>query len=80
MRRHVLANSVTWPFQGPVIIYVEAGGGGGSKLFQIGQRGWAKRFYKGVQWGQQFDREVYFKRGPLAKMGKAVKQQSTKDI
>ena len=22
--------------------------------------------------GQQFDRQVYFKRGPLAKMGKAV--------
>ena len=23
--------------------------------------------------GQQFDRQVYFERGPLAKMGKAVK-------
>ena len=37
-------------------------GGGGAKLF-----------YKEVQGGQQFDRKVYFKRAPLAKMGKAVK-------
>ena len=46
----------------------------GGRLFQICQRGGgAKRFYKEVYGGQQFDREVYFKRGPLAKMGKAVK-------
>ena len=35
--------------------------------------GGGKCFYKEVQGGQQFDRKVYFKRGPLAKMGKAVK-------
>ena len=34
-----------------------SGGGGGVKAI--------------LDW--QFDREVYFKRGPLAKMGKAVK-------
>ena len=38
------------------------GGGGGAKCF-----------YKEVKGGQQFDRKVYFKRGPLAKMDKAVK-------
>ena len=29
-------------------------------------------FVKKFRGGQQFDRQVYFKRGPLAKMGKAV--------
>ena len=38
------------------------GGGGGLNIF-------IKRFRR----GQQFDRQVYFKMGPLAKMGKAVK-------
>ena len=38
------------------------GGGGG------GQKNFIKRFSR----GQQFDRQVYFKMGPLAKMGKAV--------
>ena len=42
--------------------------------------GGASLFYKEVQWGQQFDREVYFKMGALAKMDKAVKQQSTNNI
>ena len=57
------------------------GGGGGSRLFHIGKRRrGAKLFCKEVQGGQQFDLEVYFKRGPLAKMGKAVKQQSTNNI
>ena len=37
------------------------GGGGGLNVF-------IKRFSR----GQQFDRQVYFKMGPLAKMGKAV--------
>ena len=31
--------------------------------------GEAKLSYKEVWGGQQFDREVYFKRGPLAKIG-----------
>ena len=35
--------------------------------------GGAKLFHKEVQGGQQFDHQVYFKRGPLANMGKAVK-------
>ena len=30
-------------------------------------------FMKKFRRGQQFDRQVYFKRSPLAKMGKAVK-------
>ena len=34
-----------------------------------------KLFYKDVQGGQQFDREVHVKRGQFAKMGKAVKQK-----
>ena len=34
--------------------------------------GGAKLFYKEVYGGQQIDGEVYFNRGPLAKMGKAV--------
>ena len=32
----------------------------------------AKLSYREVWGGQQFDREVYFKRGLLARMGKAV--------
>ena len=31
-------------------------------------------FVKKFRGGKQFDRKVYFKRGSLAKMGKAVKQ------
>ena len=38
------------------------GGGGRLNIFM-------KKFRR----GQQFDRQVYFKRSPLAKMGKAVK-------
>ena len=42
----------TGVYKGPVIIYVEGGGGkkeaGGSRLFQMGQRGEAKRFCKEV--------------------------------
>ena len=45
MRRHVLANSVTWPFQGPVIIYVEAGGGGQS-YFRLDRGGGLNVFVK----------------------------------
>ena len=41
--------------------WLERGGGGGLKNF-------INRFSR----GQQFDRQVYFKMGPLAKMGKAV--------
>ena len=56
-------------------------GGGGVKAFSDWQEGGgAKLFCKEVQGGQQFDLEVYFKRGPLAKMGKAVKQQSTNNV
>ena len=46
--------------------YLCRGGGGGKKV------GEAKLSYK-VVWGggQQFDRKVYFKRGPLAKIGSA---------
>ena len=42
--------------------WLEREGGGGLNIF-------IKRFSR----GQQFDRQVYFKMGPLAKMGKAVK-------
>ena len=59
-------------------MYVERGGGEGKK------GGWVKAisywlegggvnfFIKKFRRGQQFDRHVYFKRGQLAKMGKAV--------
>ena len=42
--------------------WLEGGGGGGLSIF-------IKTFRR----GQQVDRQVYFKRSPLAKMGKAVK-------
>ena len=69
--------------QGPVIIYVAVGGGGGRgavKAISDWLEGGASLFYKEVQWGQQFDREVYFKMGALAKMDIEVKQQSTNNI
>ena len=37
------------------------------------ERGGVFFFVKKFRGDHQFDREVYFKRGPLAKMGKAVK-------
>ena len=71
-------------------LFMQRGGGEGKKkgdqgyfrLATVGGWGWGRLnfFYKEVQGDQQFDREVYFKRGSLAKMGKAVKQQSTKNI
>ena len=64
------------PFKGPVIIYVERGGREKrrgvkaiSDWLEEGLNFFIKKFRGG---GQQFDRQVYFKRGPLAKMGKAV--------
>ena len=42
--------------------WLEGRGGGRLNIFM-------KKFRR----GQQFDRQVYFKRSPLAKMGKAVK-------
>ena len=44
--------------------WLERGGGGVGRGLNI--------FIKGFSRGQQFDRQVYFKMGPLAKMGKAV--------
>ena len=68
-------------FKGPDIIYVEeegkkeaGGGGGGRKGISDWLKGGTLNFLiKKFGWVQQFDRWVYFKRGPLAKMGKAVK-------
>ena len=47
-------------------MYVEGGG----KKRRVG----GDVFIKTFRGGAQFDRKVYFKRGSLAKMGKAVKQ------
>ena len=58
--------------KGPVIIYVE-GGGGGVKAMSDWLEGGLKFFIKKFRRGQQFDRQVYFNSGPLAMMGKAVK-------
>ena len=50
------------------------GGAGGQGYFRLARWGGGLDFFiKTFRGGQQFDREVYFKRGPLAKMGKAVK-------
>ena len=38
-----------------------------------GEGGGLNILIKKFRRGQQFDRQVYFKRGPLAKMGKTVK-------
>ena len=49
-------------------------GGGGQGYVRLAKGGGGlKIFIKKFRRGQQFDRQVYFKRGPLAKMGKAVK-------
>ena len=66
--------------QGLVIIYVEVGEEKKEVGVKAQRSGGAKLFYKEVQGGEQFDRKVDFKRGPLAKMGKAVKQQNTNNI
>ena len=42
----------------------------GVKAISNWLEGSAKRFYKEVLGGQQFDHEVYLKRGPFAKMVK----------
>ena len=44
------------------------------KVILDSQEEGAKLFYKEVLGGQQFDRQVYFKRGPLAKLCSRVKQ------
>ena len=46
---------------------------GGQGYFRLARGGGLNIFIKKFRRGQQFDRQVYFKRGPLAKMGKAVK-------
>ena len=61
-------------------LFMQRWGGEKKKGGQGLEGGGAKCFYKEVQGGQQFDRKVYFKRGPLAKMDKAVKQKSTNNI
>ena len=45
----------------------------GVKAISDWLEGGANFFIKKFRGGQRFDREVYFKTGPLAKMGKAVK-------
>ena len=50
------------------------GGKGGQGYFRLARKGGGYFFLvKKVREDHQFNREVYFKRGPLAKMGKAVK-------
>ena len=50
------------------------GGEGGQGYFSLARKGGGVFFFvKKFRGDHQFDREVYFKRGPLAKMGKAVK-------
>ena len=51
------------------------GGKGGQGYFRLARKGGGGYFFlvKEVRGDHQFNREVYFKRGPLAKMGKAVK-------
>ena len=46
---------------------------GGSSLFQIDKREGLNFLLEKFREGQQFDHEVYIKRGLLARMGKAVK-------
>ena len=48
-------------------------GGQGYVRLARGGRGELNIFIKKFRSDQQFDRQVYLKRGPLAKMGKAVK-------
>ena len=61
-------------------MYVEGGGkkreGGRVKAILVWlERGGGLNFFiKKFRGGPQFDRKVYFKRGSLAKMGKAGKQ------
>ena len=59
------------------MLRVEGGGKtekkkGGQGYFRLAKGG-AKLFVERSLGGQQFDHEVYFKRSPLAKMGKAVR-------
>ena len=51
----------------------KGGGKGGQGYFRLARKGGVFFFVKKFRGDHQFDREVYFKRGPLAKMGKAVK-------
>ena len=63
-------------------MYVEGEGkkpGVGKSYFRLarglgGRGGGLNFFVKKFRGGPQFDRKVYFKRGSLAKMGKAVNQ------
>ena len=53
----------------------KGGGKEGQGYFRLARKGGGAIlfFVKKFRGDHQFDREVYFKRGPLAKMGKAVK-------
>ena len=51
------------------------GGRAGKGYFRLAREGGGLNFFiKKFRGGPQFDRKVYFKRGSLAKMGKAGKQ------